>query len=552
MKISIETVGVVRVLRIQHDGTPDYVMDLDQHGCDIKTSASLVKNFNFMTQHVLTAFPFDIQGAIAHRLIACLRAFDETTELDTLRQNLQQNVAHMFATVDFNRLRAVAFTCDRIYIPDTVPDEFHSGTSVGTPQQTYTKTEYRELLVLSLASRLMIPIWIKFIHQYRAAIGRGFVEKQAYLLINRSIILGLPATAKLLAYIRHYINANSDENALLRCQVSGTGTSNVEDMTLAKILVTMVPYIDVEHFCMHNHDAATPLNTGGTPLTRMFYMVRQAVDVGPRNTTAEVRPKHAQTSGGENPDGGSRAEEYRVTTSCTPGEAALMDFYTSSENFVSHFFRGLEKTLDVDKLKEMQKALLTQLKTPNEKGQLTVIYPVQIAIAGWLCGYTNWRDNALLPLKALDHVSVDGIYNAISCAQAYLIGRNWFTLAALLSAEPIMGSNMAVEQPRDHIRDAALIDKLREVFPAAEYVRTKRRRASLTPQEPENRIIVSINQLVLPSDTQLGLGSYNWRFRLPEIGDIKKSVTGHEQIGNFGCPRNIRLQLANLLIEIYE
>lgn len=553
MDMSVQPIGITRILSVTHPGLPDYVVDLDHLGVDNRGAVTLSANLKFFSARVLATLPYDDQGAIFTRFVRCMRIFEEFSDLEQLRVKLQQAIAHMYAVVDFNRIRSVAFFDPGILIPDQVPDTFKAGESVGTSQQTYTKSEYRELLIASFALRLMIPIWLKFMSQYRSSIGRGFAERQAFLLINRASVLSLPAMAKLVAYIRHYIAAQTDESTLIRCQVAGAGTFAIEELTTAKVIVTVVPHIDAENFRIHASELSDAAN-GGTPLTKIYYCVKQATEGGPRTTTAEVRAKAAPT-GGENSDG-SRAEEHRAGTTCTPGEVTLMDHYANSAAFSRHFFQGLEGRMNVGELIAIQEQLRSHMEEPDEAGRHMVIYPVQISLAGWFCGSVNWRQDAVLPLKALDYIGMGAIYNVVACVQSYLLKTGNHQLAALLNAEPMIQSGMAVESPREHIREQELLDKLKSVFPASTYIRAKKRRNPKTNGgEEESRIVMAINQLVVPSNTMMGFASNNWLCRLPRavVGDqVLRSITGHELVKTFGCPKDIRIQIANILIDIYK
>jgi hypothetical protein len=109
--------------------------------------------------------------------------------------------------------------------PVIIPDGFEREylTSVDkqtTREQTYLRSDYVELLTLSILVRAIIPIWGEFIHLAKKDVGTNYKEYEAYKLLSKSCIDNLKPIKKLQTYINHTLGSDLDNTANVLAGIS--------------------------------------------------------------------------------------------------------------------------------------------------------------------------------------------------------------------------------------------------------------------------------------------------------------------------------------------
>ena len=144
--------------------------------------------------------------------------FDCLMNKDLLRTSLIEKVTGLMGLHDLQAMENWIRLESDIVIPSTFEEKFVRDVDKNTTEdKTYTRNDYFQLLTMSLALRVMVPIWGTYIKSIRSDTGNQFKEMQAFLLLKNTQIMTCNPMNKLLRYItanmgKDNFNANNTLN----------------------------------------------------------------------------------------------------------------------------------------------------------------------------------------------------------------------------------------------------------------------------------------------------------------------------------------------------
>lgn len=298
------------------------------------------------------------------------------------------------------------YATNAIILPgDLVAEYQHSVDHNTSPEKTYTRREYMDLVTMSIALRAMLPVWGEYILHIRGEIGNDFKEFDAFNLLNNSYIVQSPAMAKLKLYIERIIEKNPSppDNVL-----NGITTADLPRWMLSLVVIKRLCLADVRGVNQDEH------------LCRLIYrLLAQRTDNTSGNFQDKVRLKEPR----EGTDGGmdktSALERFKTPAPYSIGnivelEVWLKDLMGAAEKLAM----GIDPEL-VRRSVESAQALHSASCLDMQVTLMRWVFKHIVSPRGMMC------------------LSPDHIINAIGVSQAVLWYRGHKYLSILQSACPI-------------------------------------------------------------------------------------------------------------------
>lgn len=445
---------------------------------------------------------------------------DDAQTLDQVTEELQPLIAELLDKHhDLERLHDWAWFYSDLAIPHNVPEQltFEEGGS-STEDKTYLKRDYKKLIALAVALRVMVPIWGEFIFRTRAECGTTYKEFYAYRLLRKSVIVKSQSIEKLTNYIVKQLPPDrSNAGAILGC----VSSEDFPEFMLARVIVRRLCVGDI-----------TGTNPNATILTFIYKYIRQknSSNRGTQRLGAStsfndnIREKFPE-GGGESDDGEnklSKLEGYKIQEELSRGDVQTIRFFLDNPDWV---LKDVQPDLPADLLQESLKNVGIL--------QSEIIDPSQLAILQWVL------KPAISP-EGLATVNKKGLLKAIAIVQAVLWYRGHKELAALCSAyskqseeHKILTVESRARIPRD------MQEQIRELFPFSRRSSGKSRLAKVT-----NPCLNAIDKI---AD---GLCAREWILTIPEqwLADFGNEVSNRK----FVAPSDIKIKLANLIISLIQ
>jgi hypothetical protein len=389
-----------------------------------------------------------------------------------------------------------------------------------TREKTYLEDDYRKLVTLTLAMRVMIPVWEEFILQTKKEIGPTFKEYQAFDLISNAQAMYSEAMRRLEIFVVNTIPKDRSKEAAV---FSGVSTEDFPEWILAVTVVRRLTSADIRG-----------INSDHTLVTYLHNYIDQR-SKSLENRTGVIKPKYAtESSGGDENSNHSKLEGFKIKEAIAEGDVACIRRYIAlsinqaygrEPNSSLSLINRLSTEPDMPELVRMSvestQALFGEQLTSH-----------QITIAGWILA--NY-----IPCEAIPYLNKSDILSMIALSQAYLWSRGYHSLAGLISAIPrnyidASGNIIADNKMRMSSENATKFGKM---FPYLKRTSSRAKNAK------------SINPSVASIDAVIeGISCYQWTLTLPPRWI--EYLQGNEVSVRLRVPENIRDILASLIMEL--
>lgn len=251
----------------------------------------------------------DLQDAVWKIYKDIYAGFDQIQSSDMLHGHLTKKIHdltryHPLADIEF-----WVSTDPSFIIPDTVKDTFIADAErKNTPEKTYVRKEYIQLVAFSIFTRCLMPVWGEYIEASRKKTGVEFKEFSAMNLLFNTGILESPAVVKLKSYINTITREkNKNEERIL----NGSSSLDADFVLLSLVTIRKICMSDVR-----GHDPKS------NPVSRVFNFLIQKV-TNPSKTTTPIRKrKLSDTDDYSDTNKSSFLESYRKRTDISVGEKA--------------------------------------------------------------------------------------------------------------------------------------------------------------------------------------------------------------------------------------
>lgn len=270
------------------------------------------------------------QQSIFDTLCEIKETFNDAHTLSNTQKTLTEQVTRLYAFFPLDELRRyIALQAKIIYPPDL--KENYSVADVN-PARTYLKHEYKGLVMLVIALRIMIPIWGEYLSVNIKRVGSAFKEHLAVKLLTRTELMTSPEMVRLVNYLEATNFKKQDrDNAILR----GISNDELPDYILSGLLVRGLAIGEVN-----------ASEEGGSIITNIFARLRHAInDLSRRSVQVQEKFRIDDKEGEDN---SSKLEQYKNVQSVSIGDIEIHKYFiTRSQDLAL----SVDKTLDLDKLK---------------------------------------------------------------------------------------------------------------------------------------------------------------------------------------------------------
>lgn len=436
------------------------------------------------------------------------RAFYETDDMTSLTRDLQPLVAELLSYHDLEDIIHWIDFHSNIRWPASMSEKFDPAETTRTPDKTYLKQEYKELVAMSIALRAVVPVWGEFLYRTKRSSGTTWKEFYSFLLLSKSKLYHGETMAKL----RRYVESNiPSDKAMPGAIIGGISSEDFPTWVLALVVVRRVVIGDIS-----GRDPLVSL------VTFIFRFIHGKVRGQDNAFVGMVKDKLPENQSGDNESNISKLEGYKAKIENTVGSIQCIDHYINEITQMA-----LKICPDMD----MSLVFKAVDQVNSMVGQR--IYDAQLTIAQWVIKPAV-RPRGLYYLKSPVTQSL-----SIAVAQAALWHRGYFELAALLTAkaesnEDELQLNIIVSQAR--IPDAKKLE-LDKLYPYP------RRTGGKQKQEKQKNVAVQAIESVAK-----GLKENVWSLTLPEEWLAKLGVSAYER--RFPVPSDIKVKLADLAIAV--
>ena len=433
--------------------------------------------------------------------------FETVADTSGLLIALLPLIKQLLAEYDLRKMREWVSLRTDIVVPSASIDDHYVQTDEKpfTRDRTYIRSDYLELIALSLILRVMVPIWGEFIMRTRKETGTDFKEFHAYALLSQTILMDSPAIQKL----KLYINGNlQDEKPMNNVIIGGISRDDYPTWLLASIVVRRLSVGDVRGVEQNTNLVVTIHND----------LTQKNNAMGGSSFGPLINNKLFEGDD-SNEHGISRMENFKIKAMHSAGEIVAIEHYMSDPYAVAqHLSPGLNP------------GLLSQFLESSAALKNTRLWPGQIGLAQWVMA-------PVIPPRGMYHLDKVNTLKAFAVAQTYLWQYGHKALACLLSAlasdnlvsfhQTGMGSMSRINRDQ--------VEELEKLYPYNQ-VSVKRKQTV-----PPNKAVVAIDQLAYD------FNSRDWILTVPDA--MATEITGTQHHRRYPCPHEIKPLLAKLAIE---
>lgn len=399
-------------------------------------------------------------------------------------------------------------------------------------ERTYIEDDYRKLIALSVALRIMIPIWGQFMLNSKSRTDNMFKEYQAFSLLALAPVMQWDAMKRFTVFVNYTLPKDRALDAVI---ISGLSSHDFPDWVLAMTVVRRLCRGDVRG---NNPDA--------TLVAHLFVYLSQRLR-SIESTTGKIIGKTTIADHGESDSNLSVLENFKIKESVPAGDIAGVSFYINFQ---------LQKVLNDEPLGPLALAnrlcrdweaeahgkpiifdpkfpqLIKMSHTSVQALSTERLTKVQVMLSAWVM-------SRYIPIRSIPNLQKTDLLGIITFAQAYLWHHGHRELAALCSAvsrnegEETM-SALAVSM------DAIEKPEMAELIKRFPY----RKRTSSRSKTARSTIPV----LTTIDDMVDMVAQQTWNLTLPK--EWVSVMTGHARNRRYNAPSNLRTKLARLIIEL--
>ncbi len=472
---------------------------------------SKIANKELMVKHIngfFESLPMETQDALWACYTKIYEVLQKVHEYESLVTVLQNQIKKFFKIATPAQFAEWLSLKGNVGNPSTVLESYEPNSKYSGidrfQERTCLRSDYREILVLSLGLHAMLPIFGQFIARTEKLVGVNYKEQKTLPLITESDLFKTRAVEWLTNYIEATLAKVPKSDSAI---IGGLATVDVPDWLLAKVLIRKLP---IEEFPVNGDD--------NNIIIKIYHAVNNGLTGRDRNFLGTVTEKNRDRTGDSEKDRSSHAEKYKVKTETSIGDREPDGVYL--ENYVNAALR-LDPEVNVDMVEDCVAAVL---KLGSEQMLEHAVVMMQWVLAPVITP---------LSLPLLDaQIQMRGI----GVTQALLWHWGYHDLAALMTATPVAQGREAGHVPlegRSRI-PREQIEELTSIFPHQQLFKG---RAQSTRKTNHGCIAVDdYSDLVTGSEWTLNCP--------PELAAKIVKISTRRML----APADLKAQLANLII----
>lgn len=422
--------------------------------------------------------------------------FDEIMPFKVIQGELTYLVTKLYGYISLDELEMYISYNATITYPSDLKESY--GLSDVNRSRTYLKHEYRGLILIVLALRIMVPIWGEYMHNNDTRIGSQFKHYKALHILYNTPLMSSPQMMRLREYVdTNIIGARDRSNAVL----AGISTEELPEYILADLLVRGISTKSLD---------ATP--QGSSIITQVYAHVKRSVrDVVRRFDPTEEKFRPGD---GEREDRSSQLEQYKKTQSVSIGDIETHKYFLTQ---YEDLLLKIDPSMDLNKLVECQAAMKTRTRLDMDKHNTLLVQ--------WVIAGTEDVEPRCIP--ELNYLEMVGL---IAATQALLWHWGFVDLALIVSSN-IDREQIAMVTGSRTQASRNTMNILNNVYP---YQQTNK-----SPSNNKNLAHLAIDEY------EKNLRSRYLKARVPR--ELKEYYEANSTTHGWLCPNNILTQLTDML-----
>lgn len=435
-------------------------------------------------------------------------AFENIWSFEELTNELYTLVARLMNAHDLNALHHwIVFYSDTMWPVDLKETYIDSYENPGTRERTYLKEEYKWLVTLAVALRVMVPIWGEFINKTRSDINTTYKEFYACRLLCKADINTSEPMERLRLYVERSIpNEKSKASAIL----GGISSEDFPTWILSLVLVRKLCIGDVRG-----------TNPNSSLIAFVYKFISQKVKSLENSFIGLVKEKITiEGQGADSENNLSKLEGYKAKEAIPAGDVAIVSHYLKDATFLA---KHSCPDIDLNILNESLESVLNIKNLVITEPQATLI---------------RWVLKKAVPTQSILYAHKHLCINTMAVTQAILWHKGYYDLAGLVTAVEHNGDLIGGSESRARVLQSQ-IEILDKLFP---YTRKPLGKRKVTSKK--NSAIEAIDKV------EELFSAYSWRLTAP--ASLVEKITGNKAMRSFPVPHGIKVTLANLIIDLQK
>ncbi len=377
----------------------------------------------------------------------------------------------------------------------------------GSRDQTYLRSDYTDLVTLSILLRLMLPIWHEFIERTKKEYGNSFKEYYAFRILRNSNLYHCRAMEKLITWISFPITAHLDDSQLI---LSGISSEDIPQWLLALVVIRRLIVGRIEGIDPNVH-----------LITYIHKFVIRKIQTSKLSGPDMIRQKTTRVDD-ENEDKESTLDRYKIKYNVSPGEIVEMEFALSNTaNLITILAPNLDPKLVESNLQTIQR--LQSVKLIDE----------QIILLSWVT-------SKVVSPKGILYLNKSFLLNIMAVAQAIYTDMGYPTIGFMLTAYPVETADYLLTTTDGKSRiPKEIIDELNYHYP---FVKRSGRKSTTT--KVISPALAAVDRIVA------GFSTKSWA--LTASDDQLRQNYGEYFSRQWSPPSDIRTQLCKALLHLLK
>ncbi len=429
---------------------------------------------------------------------------------------LIKRVKELYETVTEEEILAyITRPGTEIILPSGITNEYGDQS----PEQTYLLSDHIGLVGISMALRMMLPIWGEFIRNYSDENETGFKEYTAM----RLILNAWPNTSIHRTRLLNYLTfLNKKEPVNITATYSGVGTVEKPEWQLSTVYVRRLPVSELSN---------DPENPMSKLVSNIFnFVTRNTYNTLERKFTTRIKDKHEVLLRNSGEDKTSFSENYKIKEIISAGELATLCVQFRDP---TSLFNRIDDTVPY--------ALYETCMREVKHYEAIKPSPHQIHLMQWVMGLA-------MPSTGVELLTREAFLRAMVGTQALLWHWGFPDLAVMVTVKPVEDNTEELfttdtkpKVPKEHI------PKLMALYPHHQPITSRGSQDEIYKQQKSANTALAAIQLI----TQV-VGVGVWYTFCPDVLLSQVTYAIRRQGRHFLAPNDLKIQLSQLITKINE
>lgn len=339
--------------------------------------------------------------AMFNAMVDVHEAFNGFGQFETRRRRIKTAVEEFIATIDQDLLEHWVTNESNTPIPTNLKTKYTDQDK--DPNKTFLRSEYYDLIALTIVLKLMSGIWGEFLYHMHAKLGTNYKEYSAYRLLDGTWVDSSEAVLRLLRYIMAWVNQQKKSNSAI---MGGVSSEELPTLIMSHILVRKMGPGKIDD----------NLSSGG--IIAIIYRGLNSFlkDLAGKFSALTDKYKYLKSDSKDEKNNHSKLELYMITQVHSLGDIAIRRQFANRTHQLAH---RIDPTLPLDLLDECIENIQNIYGYKIEQHILML---------------TQWITYREVPSRIYYNLTRKEVFNLIALSQALMWHWGFQDLALLLTA----------------------------------------------------------------------------------------------------------------------